>query len=307
MNQTEKIGDVIGRISGIKRMEIHDGDGIRSTVFLKGCPLHCLWCHNPEGISFTPQVAWFSQKCIACGSCDAVCPVNTSDEKSIHLGKINSDTCTGCLKCADICPTEALVSYGQEISASDLVEKLLQDAPYFIESHGGVTLSGGECLAQPDFAIAIAQKLYEKGISVDIDTCGFVPWQTLERILPFTDTFLFDVKAMDSDLHKVLTGQPNEQILSNLQKLSESGAKIEIRYPLVMGKNDGEWKKIGAFLATLPRLTGVKVLPYHPFAGSRYEALQKENTLPAETSVPKKEDLKRIQDGLRSFGLQIIE
>lgn len=271
-----------GLISGIKRMEIHDGDGIRTTVFFKGCPLKCVWCHNPESISFEKQIAFFENKCVHCGLC--------RNEKSE--------------KASGACPVGALVLYGKEYSADELAAELGKDKLFFKNSGGGVTLSGGECLAQPDFAAALAKKLSEMNISVYVDTCGFVKRDVLDRIMPYTDKFLYDIKAVSSKVHKRCTGQDNELILNNLKYLSEKNCRIEIRYPLVKGMNDGECGKIGAFLSTLKGITKVKVLQYHSFAASRYASLDMENTLPdTKTSA---EDVEEAVKLLKGFGLNAV-
>ncbi len=270
-----------GRISGIKRMEIHDGHGIRTTVFFKGCPLRCLWCHNPESLSFEKEIAFFEHKCIRCGLCH--------NERNEEVAKN--------------CPTAALFCYGQEYTVSQLVEILIQDAPFFESSNGGVTLSGGECLAQPTFAVALAKALQEQGVSVYVDTCGFVKRESLQEILPFTDTFLYDMKAVDPLLHKQLTGQDNAMTLDNLRFLCEQGANIEVRYPLVMGYNDGECQKIGEFLKELPGITKVKVLRYHALAASRYTALDIANTLP-NTRTTENDVIAAVRI-LQQYGLQV--
>lgn len=271
-----------GLISGVKRMESHDGDGLRTTVFFKGCPLKCIWCHNPESISFEKQVAFYEGKCISCGICNG------------------EHTC----KTSQGCPGDALVMYGTEYEVTELVDMLMQDAAFFRNSGGGVTLSGGECLAQADFATELARKLKENGISVYVDTCGFVKQEILEAIIPFTDKFLYDVKAFDSEVHKKCTGRDNKLILENLKFLSERNCKIEIRYPLVKGYNDGECDSIGRFLSKLKGVSKVKVLQYHHFAASRYQALGMVNTLP-ETET-KYEDVETAVKILKSHGLNAV-
>ena len=271
-----------GLISGIKRMEIHDGDGLRTTVFFKGCPLKCIWCHNPESISFQKQIAFFAAKCIGCGLCGG-----EKNEKS-----------------ALSCPSGAQMCYGQEYDADSLADMLSQDAPFFESSGGGVTFSGGECLAQGDFAVTLAQRLFSRGISVDIDTCGYVRQEILEKILPYTDVFLYDLKAIDPAVHKKCTGHDNELILNNLQFLSRAGARIEIRYPLVMGYNDGECEKIGAYLQAIPGIQRIKVLQYHALSASRYAALGMKNTLPPTQTTP--EDVARAVQTLKHYGLNAI-
>lgn len=270
-----------GMISGIKRMEVHDGDGLRTTVFFKGCPLRCLWCHNPESLSFETEIAHFKHKCISCGACGGRRDANS----------------------AMACPTGALWQYGKEYSVRELVDLVCRDEPFF-KNGGGVTFSGGECLAQPQFAIAAAKAFYERGISVFIDTCGYVKRETLEDILPYTDKFLYDVKAIDPAVHKRCTGKDNALILENLKFLCERGCKIEIRYPLVKGYNDGECQPIATALSEMHGITRIKVLRYHSFSGSRYEALNMPNTLPAVETT--EDDVNAAVLTLRSYGLDAI-
>lgn len=287
-----------GLISGIKRMEIHDGEGLRTTVFFKGCPLRCLWCHNPESISFAPQLAHFKEKCIGCGTCISVCPEGVLQSLTPPL-----PSCGDCRACAEACPTGALVTFGREYTVEELFETVMQDAPFFGKT-GGVTLSGGECLAQPQFAVAFAKALKERGVLVDVDTCGFVKREVLDEILPYADTFLYDIKAIDEARHTALTGQSNRVILENLAYLVSKGAKIEIRYPLIVGVNDVECEKIAAHLAALGGITRVKVLRYHRFAASRYAALGMPCTLPEATTTER--DVLRAVEIFRSHGLVAI-
>lgn len=266
---------IFGRISGIKRFAVHDGNGIRTTVFFKGCPLRCVWCHNPESIEYGAEQAYFSHLCHHCASC---------------LG--------------EQCPFGTRVVYGEQVDAETLSERLLADRPFFEASHGGVTLSGGECLTQPDFALALAKRLHTEGISVDIDTCGYVPWQVLEATLPYTDTYLYDIKAIDADVHLRCTGRDNALILENLKKLSERRAKIEIRIPFVTGYNDGEIEKIGAFLSRIGGISRVKVLAYHDFARSRYAALGKPDSMPQTKAEP--QAIRHAVSLLREYGLDAV-
>ena len=269
-------------ISGIKRMEIHDGDGLRTTVFFKGCPLRCIWCHNPESLSFEKQIAFFKSKCISCGMCK-----NERNEKT-----------------AESCPVSAIEAFGKEYELHELVEAVLQDEVFFKNGRGGVTLSGGECLAQPDFAVALAKSLCDRGISVYIDTCGFVKCKVLEEIIPYTDKFLYDVKAVDPSIHLKCTGKDNRIILENLKFLCDKGCKVEIRYPLVVGYNDGECERIGELLSDLKGITKVKVLQYHSFSASRYEALGMINTLPDTQTTAT--DVENAVNILRRYGLNAV-
>jgi len=243
-------------ISDIKRFAIHDGPGIRTTVFFKGCPLKCLWCHNPESISFQPQEAFYAHKCVDCGAC--------------REEGFQSAACLG----------DARVLYGTEVTAEELLPRLLEDRDFYETSGGGVTLSGGECLCQADFCEALLKALKEKGIHTAVDTCGFVPKAAFEKVLPYTDLFLYDIKAFDEAVHIRCTGQSNQRILENLVWLDSLGKKIEIRIPYVPDYNDTQTEKIAAFLKSLKSITAVKVLPYHNYAGSKYAALGMENTLP---------------------------
>ena len=271
-----------GMISGIKRMEIHDGDGLRTTVFFKGCPLRCIWCHNPESLSFEKQVAFFKNKCVSCGICE-----NKRNEKT-----------------AESCPVNAIEVYGREYELDELVEILLQDEAFFKNSGGGITLSGGECLAQPDFAVALSKKLYDRGISVYIDTCGYVKSETLKKIIHYTDKFLYDIKAIGAMVHKKCTGKDNHLILDNLKLLCDEGCKIEIRYPLVKGYNDLECENIAKLLSCLQGITKVKVLKYHRFSASRYEAFGMIDTLPdAKTTM---QDVENAVIILKNYGLNAV-
>ena len=270
-----------GMISGIKRMEIHDGDGLRTTVFFKGCPLKCVWCHNPESIAFEKQIAFFEGKCVSCKTCK---------------GNRNEQT-------AKRCPVSAIEAYGREYETDELVDTVMQDEAFF-KNGGGVTLSGGECLAQGAFAISLAKAFCERGVSVYVDTCGFAKRETFEAIIPYTDRFLYDVKAIDASVHKACTGRDNRVILDNLRFLCDRGCDVEIRYPLVMGYNDGECERIAKALCELRGIGKVKVLQYHRFSASRYEALGMENTLPSTKTTA--EDVDSAVEIFKRYGLHAV-
>ena len=259
-------------ISDIKRFAVHDGDGIRTTVFFKGCPLKCVWCHNPESISFQPQIAFYKNKCIGCGEC--------------KREDFTVDKCLG----------EARVLYGKEVIVDELLPLLFEDKDFYETSGGGITLSGGECLCQADFCAELLKKLKENGVNTAIDTCGFVSKEAINKVLPYTDTFLYDIKAIDEDVHIKCTGQSNKLILENLQYIDSLGKEIEIRIPYVPGYNSDQIEKIAAFLKTLKTIKAVKVLPYHNYAGSKYAALGTENTLPP--ILPTEEEIKKAEEML---------
>lgn len=288
------------QIVDIKRMAIHDGDGIRTTVFFKGCPLKCVWCHNPESIGFKPQLSYIKKKCIGCGECVKVCKSRAHIiENGNHV--FHREKCTGCGKCEEVCLGEALKLYGKEMAVSELMPILLEDKDFYENSGGGVTLSGGECLMQADFCAELLKELKKNQIHTAVDTCGFVSREAIDKVMPYTDIFLYDVKAFDETVHIKCTGQSNKIILENLRYINDCGKKIEIRIPYVPDYNSSEIEEIARFLSGLKHVTKVKVLPYHNYAGSKYEALEMDNTLPEK--VPDKEVIEKVEKLMRVVGL----
>lgn len=284
------------KIFEIKRFAVHDGDGIRTTVFFKGCPLKCVWCHNPEGIDFKPQLAYYQNKCISCGECARICPsgAHAISEKG-HI--FDRCLCLSCGKCADICLGNALMLYGKSISVDELMPILLADKDFYDESGGGVTLSGGECLMQPDFCRELLKRLKNEKIHTAVDTCGFVSREAIDKVMPYTDIVLYDLKAYDEDLHIRCTGHSNKIILENLKYIDDSGKKTEIRIPYVPNYNSDQIDKIAHFLKDLKNLTNARVLPYHNYAASKYESLGMNNTLPG--SLPTQEEILSAVQKLR--------
>ena len=280
-------------ISDIKRFAVHDGNGIRTTLFLKGCPLKCVWCHNPESINFNTQMAYYKNKCISCGECVSICK-NNAHKISDNLHIFDNSLCTSCGKCETECLGEALKFYGKEFSVEEILPILLEDRDFYETSGGGVTLSGGECLCQSDFCAELLEKLKKEGINTAIDTCGFVSKEAIDKVLPFTDIFLYDIKAIDEDIHIKCTGKSNKQILENLKYIDSKDKDIEIRIPYVPDYNDNQIEKIAKFLKPLKNITAVKVLPYHNYAGSKYNALSMKNTLPER--IPTTEEIERAKN-----------
>ena len=259
----------------IKRFAVHDGDGIRTTVFFKGCPLRCVWCHNPEGLTSAPQIARYTHKCIGCGEC------NKTD--------FTVENCLG----------EARIVYGRNITIDELLPLLLEDKEFYDNSGGGITLSGGECLMQADFCAELLKRLKENDIHTAVDTCGFVSKEALNKVIPFTDIFLYDIKAHDKDIHIKCTGVSNRMILENLLYLDSLGKSVEIRIPLVPDYNDGQIEKIAKFLKPLKNISKIRILPYHNLAGSKYEALGMKNTLP--TRIPTNEERKNAANIIKNI------
>ena len=269
------------RIFEIKRFAVHDGNGIRTTVFFKGCPLKCLWCHNPEGLDCKPQLAFYQNKCISCGECGKVCVQNAHTfPEGLHV--FDRSKCIVCGKCEATCPRSALTLYGKEVTIDELMPTLLEDADFYRTSGGGVTLSGGECLLQADFCAELLKRLKENGISTAVDTCGYVPKASIRKVMPYTDVFLYDVKAFDEQTHIQCTGHSNKLILENLKEIDAAEIPVEIRIPYVPGYNDDQMEKIAVFLSDLKNISGIRILPYHNYAGSKYLALAMDNTLPGQ-------------------------
>lgn len=274
-----------GNIFDIKRFAVHDGDGIRTTVFFKGCSLKCVWCHNPEGISFDSQIAFYKNNCINCGRCFGVCECQQIKD-GIHT--LQFDKCIGCGKCESVCLNGALKLYGKKYTVDELMPLLLADKDFY-ENGGGITLSGGECLCQPEFCKELLIECKKQGLNTAVDTCGNVPWSSIESVIPYTDTFLYDVKAIDDDTHIKCTGVSNKAILSNLKKLDACGVAIEIRIPYVPKFNSDDIKYIAEFVNNLKNVKKVRVLPYHNYATGKYLALNIADTLP--DTLPENEEI----------------
>ncbi|HIS67780.1 MAG TPA: glycyl-radical enzyme activating protein [Candidatus Gallacutalibacter stercoravium] len=291
--------EIKGTVFNIQPFSIYDGPGIRTTVFLKGCNLRCVWCHNPESYLPGRQLQIHPEKCIGCGNCFNMCPQQAHyiTEQGEH--KIHRDKCTACGICADNCYSDALAMTGRMESARAVFETILRDKPYFDNSGGGVTFSGGECLVQPIFLMELLRLCHEEGIHTAVDTAGNVPFSVIEPMLPYIDLFLYDVKAADPQVHKALTGVTNEQIISNLRRLSELGKEIIVRIPYVPGANDKEIEGIAELLSGL-KLRDVEVLPYHKLGEGKRTALDMEMQ---KFTVPSNADLEEACGILRSKGV----
>lgn len=295
-----------GKIFDIKKFAIHDGEGIRTTVFFKGCPLKCIWCHNPESISTKPEIEYKEARCLDCGACTAVCPHLAHIIDGEHH-KYAREACVACGKCVDVCLGEALSLFGKEVTVDEVVDTVLEDRAFYDSSGGGVTLSGGECLLQADFCAELLKKLKEYGINCNVDTCGYVDKSAIDKVAPYTDVFLYDIKHPDSDIHKKHTGVPNEKIIENLRYIDSLGKTIEVRIPLIPEVNDDDEtiEKIGALLSGINNLKRVKVLLYNNLAGSKYGNIGKKNTMP-EAAPQSRERVEKITEILRNCNLNVV-
>ena len=266
----------------IQRNSFVDGPGIRTTVFFKGCNLKCAWCHNPESQSAKPQMMFYKDKCTGCGKCKSVCPY--------HL-----EQCELCGKCTLYCPVDARKGCGKEHTVDEVLKEVLKDQAFYETSGGGVTFSGGECMLQIDFLAEILKKCKENGIHTAVDTAGHIPFESFEKILPYTDLFLYDIKIFDSQKHKQYVGVGNELILENLKKLFERKAKLWIRIPIIPDVNDSieEIQKIKDFLKTIGTPEKIELLPYHAMGENKYRAIGKE---PQIFKTPDAENMKRLKE-----------
>ena len=258
-----------GTVTDIIPFSVNDGPGIRTSVFLKGCPLHCRWCHNPEAQKPGPQVMVNESRCVHCGAC-AVCPAGA---RGAH-GELDSARCTGCGTCVSVCPAEACRISGKEMTPEEVLARILPDRPFF-RSRGGVTLSGGEPMEQPAFAAALAILLHRENIHVAVETCGYAAPEAYEAILPYTGLFLFDWKVTDPEEHRKWTGQDNRLIRENLEMLYREGAEIILRCPVIPGVNDTpeHFRGIAALTEAFPRIRQVDLLPYHALGNNKRRQL----------------------------------
>ena len=262
-------------IINIQKFSIHDGEGIRTTVFFKGCPLSCLWCHNPESQKFSNEVMFYADRCVGCGVCTTGCPQHAISIKN-GLAVTSSELCVRCGNCIDYCSQNARALIGEQKPVQQLVKELYKDMMFYEESGGGVTLSGGEVMCQNmDYIEDLVKSLHKKGVSVDIDTCGYAPFENYKRIIPYVDTFLYDMKAMNPETHKKFIGVDNQLILDNLKKLAQEKAKINIRVPVIEGVNasDEEQNAMINFVKGNVGTVKVNLLPYHNTGRDKYERL----------------------------------
>jgi pyruvate formate lyase activating enzyme len=287
-------------VFNIQKYSIHDGDGIRTTIFFKGCPINCAWCHNPESQRYNKELLYFRDRCNGCGKCIVKCPngANTMGEDGRVI--LDRSKCNACGICADWCLGSARDMAGKEYTVKDLVKEAEKDRQFYEQSGGGITLSGGEVMVQDmDYIEQLCKILHNKGYSVNIDTCGYAPYENFKRILPYVDTFLYDIKAMDNDVHKKFIGTDNTLILENLKKLSADGAKINIRIPTIVGVNATEEFMNDVVTFLKENSIGVKqvnLLPYHNTGKHKYSKLDRDYAVGELLEKPSAESMELFQN-----------
>lgn len=298
--------DVKGYVFDIQHYSIHDGPGIRTTVFLSGCPLRCLWCQNPESQKLKPQLFYLKDKCIGCGRCIPVCPKGAI---SPFEGKVKTDRnlCDACGKCVEVCPTEARSIVGKEMTALEVYKKVASDVLFYNESGGGVTLSGGEVFVQPEFAAALLKLCKDNNIHTAVETCGFAQWETMEKVLSYVDLVMYDLKHLDTVEHEKCTGVPNETILENLKKIHHKlHLPINIRIPVIPGYNNSikNMEATAEFIANeLDESVKVNLLPYHRMGEGKRQNLEDEMNAFSTTS-PTDEEMDKLKKIFEWYGIE---
>ena len=288
-----------GTVFNIQHFSVHDGPGVRTTVFFKGCGLRCFWCHNPESFSAVPEIRFEAGRCIGCGACREAC--FSGEPEKIRF----TEKCRLCGKCAESCFAGAIKTEGKMRTASEVAQEVLRDKTAYDASGGGVTLSGGEPLLQWQFAAEILSECRKSGVHTAIETACFVSREALDALIPETDLFMCDIKAFDSALHEKGTGQPNEKILSNIEFLSKNCREMVLRTPIIPGFNDTEKEisDIARFVSSLPRVHAMELLPFHGLSSGKYVSLGKD-FLAHGLKTPGKEKMEQLAKTARSFGVE---
>jgi pyruvate formate lyase activating enzyme len=299
-------GDVTGVVFNIQRYSIHDGPGIRTTAFLKGCPLQCAWCQNPESQVMRPEIFFVSENCQGCGACAQVCPQGAIAVVD-GLARTDRAKCIGCGKCTEVCPNEARNLMGRSQTAQEVFEELAADEIFYQRSGGGATLSGGEPLAQPEFATAVFRLCREASIHTALDTCGHAPWETMRQVLEYVDLVLYDLKHMDPERHKKYTGVSNELILEGARRIRQLGVPMLARIPLIPGFNDDAQNLLATaqFIATeMGDSIPVHLLPYHRLGETKHERMEQPGKAIA-AQPPSDEQMEEMRAVFESLGLEV--
>lgn len=289
----------------LRYYSIHDGPGIRTTIFFKGCPLNCAWCHNPESQSFKPELILHPNRCFGCGFCAETCP-HGAIQKIDGQWVTDRAICRNCGQCTVACYADGRQIIGQAFNTEEVMAKIDQDASFYKNSEGGVTFSGGEPMAHEPFLLELLKACRQKGYHTAIDTCGYAPWSSFEKVLPYTDLFLFDLKFMDDVKHRRFTGVSNELILANLSKLANSKCELWIRIPVIPLVNDhlDNLIAMAEFIHSLAKPVTVSLLPYHNVAETKYANLGRTYSLP-DVETPSQERMQEIIDLFSNAGISV--
>jgi pyruvate formate lyase activating enzyme len=311
---------ITGKVFDIQGFTVNDGPGIRTEIFLKGCPLRCLWCHSPESQSTQSQLAWYDIRCIgieACGKCLKACPreaiqagprnFSQTEKKEIQFITLDLQKCDNCGRCTRVCPANALAETGVDMTVSEVMERINKDRPFYRRSGGGVTVSGGEPLLQHRFTAALFQECKNQALHTCLSTSGFAKWEILEEVARYTDLALYDIKQMDSAKSLEYVGVPNELILANARKLAEMGIALQIRIPVIPGYNDSEenLRATSQFCRKLGQSVRlVQILPYHRLGTVKYQRLQRAYDL-EKVQPPTAERMEAHKKLIESYGLKV--
>lgn len=295
-----------GWVFNIQYYSIHDGPGIRTTVFLKGCPLHCAWCCNPESIRPSPHLVHWPERCIGCDACMVACSNDAIEVDPDGRRRVNPERCDLCGRCVEVCFTGAWEQIGQKMTVDEVLSKVSADSLFYQVSGGGVTLSGGDPTFQPEFSRRLLQGCQERNIHTAIETSGCTSWRTWEMLLPHLDLILYDVKEVDPVLHREYTGQPNDLILDNLRKLARTGKRIILRRPVIPGYNDNldSIVSLAELARSLETIQEIHLLPYHRLGQSKYERLGLEYALNNQPTMSKA-DVVDLYDILVNAGFRV--
>jgi len=296
-----------GVVFNVQRFSLHDGPGIRTSVFLKGCPLACTWCHNPEGRAAAPEILVVEGRCIGCAACVEACELDLARPADIGGGWSNGRVaCVACGSCVDACPTETRVLAGREMTVDEVMEQILLDRVFFEESGGGATFTGGEPLKQAGFVLPALRTCREHGIHTAVDTCGMVERQELLAAAKLADLFLFDIKSMNAEVHRQFTGASNERILDNLRALGRVHTDIWLRVPVIPGVNDSpaNMRAIRHLADSVPGVTKISLLPYHRLGSGKRERLDGSDPF-AAVQPPSDERVQELAAGIQGDGVPV--